>query len=100
MDLGLAEPHTGQLVVDLARIALVGLQAVASVEVVVHDRRVHAVAQVQQVTLERGVRDLDLLEHGAHADAAAGADHHLDLVEPFSTIHAVSPRSGSLHAPS
>jgi hypothetical protein len=40
-------------------------------ETVVDDRRVHAVAQVLQVALERGARDLELLEQLLEADAAA-----------------------------
>src|SRR5574337_345676 len=77
VELALAEPHTGKLVGNLPLISWVGLKLVSVVEAVVHDRRIHAAAQVLQVTLQRGPRYFDLLQHRLETDAATSSDQHL-----------------------
>ena len=87
VDLALAEPQPRQLVAGRAR-AGPGGEAIEVVGAVVDDRRVHPVAQVLQVALERGARHLELLGERLEAHAAAVADQQLDLVEAFGAVHA------------
>ena len=91
VDLALAEPHARQLVLRLRSVAGLHVELVAVGEAVVDDRRAHAVAQVLEVALQGGTRHLQLVHQRCEADAAAGADQHLDLVEALGPVHCPSP---------
>ena len=87
MDLAFGEPQAGQFVPHLALVASVRVEAVAVGEAVVDDGRVHALAQVFQVALQRGTTHAQLVHQVGERHAAPGADQQLDLVEALGTVH-------------
>ena len=77
MQLAFVEPEPRQLVAA----ALERLRETVAVGVAVVDDGggVHAVPQILQVALERGRRDLQVLQQVLERDAVLVADHQLDL---------------------
>ena len=65
-------------------------KAIGVVIAVVDDGRIHAVAQVLQVALERGARDLQLSLQGLKRHPAARLDQQLDPVKAFSAVHGLA----------
>jgi hypothetical protein len=88
VQLPLAEPHPRQLALLAAGL---GDYSIAVREPVVLDRCAELVAQVLQVALQGGRRDLELLEQRLEVHMPAVADEHLDLVDAGGLGHRSAP---------
>ena len=80
-----AEPEPGQL--PERAVGHLVIEAVGFLVAVEGDRRVEAVAQVFEVALEGGARDLERVQELLGADVAPRLQQLLDAVEAFQAFH-------------
>ena len=93
---GCVEPQPREF--DARGLAALAGEAVAVGVAVVDDRRLHAAAQVFEVALECGRRDLEFVEHFLERRELARRDHLLDFENAFGFVHVAPLGRGSTSA--
>ena len=96
-DLRLVQPQPGEGVAGRGR-GVVG-EPVAALSPVPLDRRVQPVAQVLEVALEGGARDLELFEKSLDRDDPSLTQQGIDPVEAFGPVHSPPPVDSPLQPP-
>ena len=96
-DLGLVQPEPGEGVAGRGGGRL--HESVAALRPIPRDRCVQAVAEILEIALEGGARDLELFEKRLDGDEPALAEQRIDPVEALGPVHTRPSSSRSRHPP-